>query len=132
MDQPSFPAGTLSHFAINADEPDVSQRFYRSTFGWRFQAWGPPGFFHVQRSDGNLPGPVGALQGRRQLLDVPTNGFECTVAVEDLAAVESAATTHGGQILMERSTIPGVGHLIFLADPSGNVVGAMQYEATAE
>jgi predicted enzyme related to lactoylglutathione lyase len=132
MDQPTFPAGTVSHFAINADDPEASQRFYRATFGWRFEPWGPPGFFHVQRSDGELPGPIGALQGRRQLLDEPTNGFECTVAVDDVAAVEASATSNGGRILMERSTIPGVGHLIFLADPAGNVVGAMQYESAAE
>jgi predicted enzyme related to lactoylglutathione lyase len=132
MDQPSFPNGTLSHFAVNADDPDVSRRFYAAAFGWRFEPWGPPGFFHVQRADGQRPGPIGALQGRRELLDVPTNGFECTIAVDDVAAATSAAVGNGGRILMERSTIPGVGHLVFLADPAGNVVGAMQYEAAAE
>jgi predicted enzyme related to lactoylglutathione lyase len=28
---------------------------------------------------------------------------------------------------MERSTVPGVGDLAFLADPSGNLVGVIQY-----
>jgi predicted enzyme related to lactoylglutathione lyase len=75
---------------------------------------------------------MGALQGRRDLLDVPTNGFECTVAVADVEATRTSATAAGGRLLMDRSTIPGVGHLIFLADPSGNVVGAMQYDTAAE
>jgi len=30
-------------------------------------------------------------------------------------------------VLMERVRIPDVGDLMFLADPSGNVAGAMQY-----
>jgi hypothetical protein len=29
---------------------------------------------------------------------------------------------------MERNTISGVGELAFVADPSGNVVGAVQYQ----
>jgi hypothetical protein len=31
-----------------------------------------------------------------------------------------------------RSLVVGVGHLIFFADPAGNSVGAMQYDADAE
>lgn len=127
-----IPAGTVSHFAINADEPEASQGFYRAAFGWRFEPWGPPGFFHVQRADGGLPGPIGALQARRSLLDEPTNGFECTVAVADLDAAVAAGQGAGGRVLMDRSTIPGVGHLVFLADPAGNVVGAMQYDQQAD
>jgi hypothetical protein len=33
---------------------------------------------------------------------------------------------------MARSTISGVGDLIFVADLSGNVVGAMRYDGSAE
>ena len=33
----------------------------------------------------------------------------------------------GGRVVMERATIPGVGDLVFVADPSGNVVGVIQY-----
>jgi hypothetical protein len=33
---------------------------------------------------------------------------------------------------MERFTISGVGHLIFFADPSGNAIGAMEYDDHAE
>ena len=33
---------------------------------------------------------------------------------------------------MEKTTIVGVGDLIWLEDPSGNVVGAMRYDSTAE
>lgn len=132
FDAMDIPTGTVSHFAVNADDLDASQGFYRAAFGWRFEPWGPPGFFHIQRADGGLPGPIGALQARRALLDAPTNGFECTVAVDDLDATVAAAQAAGGRVLMERSTIPGVGDLVFLADPAGNVVGAMRYDEQAD
>jgi predicted enzyme related to lactoylglutathione lyase len=38
----------------------------------------------------------------------------------------------GGRILMNATTITGVGELIWLADPSGNVVGAMRDDENAE
>jgi len=121
--------GQLSHFAINADDLDAARAFYQAVFGWQFTEWGPPGFFKITTAGGELPGAIGALQQRRALLaDAPTNGFECTVAVADVDAVTEAVVAGGGRILMEKATIPGVGQLVFFADPSGNVVGAMQYE----
>jgi uncharacterized protein len=54
-------------------------------------------------------------------------GFECTVAVDDVGAVAEAVVANGGRLLMERTTIPGVGDLIFFEDPGGNVAGAMQF-----
>lgn len=33
---------------------------------------------------------------------------------------------------MERTTIAGVGHLIFFEDTEGNIAGAMQYDSGAE
>ncbi|GAA3256584.1 VOC family protein [Dactylosporangium siamense] len=124
---------TLSHIAINADDIPASRAFYRAAFGWQFSAWGPPGFYRVEAEDPHGPGVTAALQQRRQLLaDQPTTGFECTVAVDDVRHVEQAALAAGGRLLMQTTTIAGVGHLIWLADPSGNVVGAMQYDTKAQ
>jgi predicted enzyme related to lactoylglutathione lyase len=123
----------LSHIAINADDVPVSRAFYRATFGWQFSAWGPPGFYRVEADDPHGPGVTAAIQQRRQLLaDWPTTAFECTVGVDDVHQVERAALGAGGRVLMPTTTIAGVGHLIWLADPSGNVVGAMQYDSAAE
>ena len=50
----------------------------------------------------------------------------------DVDAAVRAALAAGGRVLMARTTIAGVGHLVFLADPSDNVVGVMQYDPDAE
>jgi len=123
----------LSHIAINADDVPASRAFYDATFGWQFSAWGPPGFYRVEADDPHGPGVTAAIQQRRQLLaDRPTTGFECTIGVDDVRRVETAALAAGGRVLMPTTTIAGVGHLIWLADPSGNVFGAMQYDDNAE
>ena len=122
--------GELAHFAINADDVEATKAFYEHVFGWRFEPWGPPDFFHIDTGAGSPP--RGALQRRRDLVPgTPTIGFECTIAVPDVDAVTKAALAHGGRVVMPRTTITGVGDLVFVADPSGNVVGAMRYDDSA-
>ena len=71
--------GHLAHFAFNADDLPASRAFYEQLFGWDFE--NPyPGFFRTS-SAGSA---IGAVQGRRALLDVPTNGPEVTFSVDDL------------------------------------------------
>lgn len=125
--------GELAHFALNADDIPATQAFYREVCGWRFTQWGPPGFFHISRADGTPPGvPQAGLQGRRDLDGRRATGPECTIAVDDVAAAVAAATSAGGRVVMEPVAIPTVGTLSFVADPSGNVVGLMQYETGAD
>ncbi len=113
----------IIHCAINADDVDAARRFYGALFGWSFEPWGPPGFFRMETGSG----PIVALQQRRELGGVRMTGFECTVAVPDVDAVAAAVGAHGGRLVMESTTIPGVGDLVFFEDPSGNVAGAMRY-----
>ncbi len=123
----------LAHFAINADDVLRARQFYESVFDWKFAAWGPPDFFQITTGDAENPGVRGALQRRRELAPgLRLNSFETTFAVTDVDATVEALRANGARILMERTTISGVGHLIFFQDTEGNVVGAMQYDAEAE
>lgn len=120
---------SLAHFAINADDPDRSRAFYEKVFGWKFTAWGPPGFWQIEGAGSAVRG---ALQKRRFLEPGVRVGFECTIGVDSIDATEKAVLASGGRILLQRSVIVGVGTLMFFADPDGNAFGAMQYDARAE
>ena len=126
----------IRHFAINADDVARARRFYEGVFGWKFEPYGPPRFFRIttdpdQPTEGSLC--QGALQGRRELLPgQKTIGFECTIGVADVDQVAKAVKAHGGRIVMEKTTLMGVGDLIFFEDTEGNVAGAMQYDVNAE
>src|ERR1700687_5788316 len=52
----------IRHFSINADALPRARRFYEKVFGWKFQPWGPPGFFLIQTGDEKEPGIQGSLQ----------------------------------------------------------------------
>ncbi|MGW5524230.1 VOC family protein [Gordonia sp. NPDC003950] len=122
-------SANLAHFSLNADDVAGSRRFYESVFGWSFTAWGPPGFYAI---DTGADGIAGALQQRRKLGGRTVNGVEATFAVDDVDEIARRVRASGGDVVLDRHTIAGVGHLIFLADPAGNVVGAMHYDAKAD
>ena len=117
--------GRVTHIAVNADDDGATRAFYEALFEWRFELY-YPGFVRTP-----LPAAdemVAAVQKRRELLPgIRTNGPEVTIEVDDLRAVLGRVVGLGGRILMERSTVPGVGDLAFLADPSGNLVGVIQH-----
>ena len=115
--------GDIAHVAINAGDVDASLRFYSRLFGWEFSEYAP-GFHRAK-----LPaGLIAAVQARRDLLpDGPTTGLEVTFEAGDLDALAAAVVENGGRILMEKTAIPGVGELVFFADPGGNVAGAIRY-----
>jgi predicted enzyme related to lactoylglutathione lyase len=121
----------LRHFAINADDVTRARRFYEQVFGWSIEPWGPPKFFLITTTPGE---PVrGALQGRREIVaGQRMHGFECTISVPDVDKVAKAVRDNGGRIIMEKTTLAGVGDLIFFQDTEGNVAGAMRYDANAE
>ena len=112
--------GEIAHFAINADDVTATRGFYEALYGWSFtEAY--PGFWRTT----DAGAAVGAIQSRRTFAH--DAGLEVTFAVDDADAIASRAELHGGRVLMPPSEIPGVGKLVFVADPSGNVTGAMRF-----
>ena len=117
------------HFAIHADDVERARRFYEAVFDWRFEAWGPPGFYRITTGDDDRPGIAGALHGR----DVPLTGtgirgFTCTVAADDLAAIRTRVIANGGSITYHEIEIPTVGTLTQFLDTEGNEMAAMVYD----
>lgn len=122
----------LAHFAINTDDVEATRAFYEAVFGWAFKAYGPPGFYQIETGSEPVT-PICALQKRRALVaGEQTRGFECTISVGSLERTEALLRGHGAKIVLERSTIPQVGDLLFFEDPGGNFVGAIEFCRPAE
>jgi predicted enzyme related to lactoylglutathione lyase len=134
MNAPQVPC-QVAHFSINADDVDRARNFYETVFGWKFHAYGPPGFFMIEMTPANQPPAplLGSLQGRRELVEgVKLHGYECSIAVADIDATIKAIENSEGKIVMPKCTLPGIGRLIFFQDPEGNLAGAMEYDTKAE
>ena len=125
----------LAHFSINADDVDRARTFYTTVFGWKYHAYGPPGFYMIEMTpESQVVAPIlGSIQGRRELVQgVRPSGFECTIAVAEINETIRLIESAGGIIVMPKCTLPSIGHLCFFQDPEGNVVGAMQYDSRAD
>lgn len=114
---------TLSHFAINAEDPERALRFYQAVFGWELRAWGPPGFYIGKVGDQHA-----AIQ-QRQDEPFPTliGNFECTIAVEDVDDALARIVENGGEITMPKVTIPTVCDLARVKDCEGNTFSVAKY-----
>jgi uncharacterized protein len=120
-------SNNIVFFAVHADDLPRAQRFYASVFGWRFQAWGPPGFFLIATGDKDDPGIQGSLQTRHEVVPgKPMFGYECTISVDDIDAAATAVVASGGKIIFPKCEIPTVGWLIKIQDPEGNIVCVKQ------
>jgi uncharacterized protein len=123
----------VAHFSINADDLKRAQSFYKGAFGWKFEPWGPPGFYMINTGDDAGPHILGSLQGRRELVPGQRmTGYECTISVPSISKSIAAIKEHGGKLIMQKTVIAGVGSLVFFEDTEGNSAGAMQYDKNAE
>ncbi len=113
----------IAHFAIEADDVSRARDFYETVFGWRFEPWGPPDFYLIHGA-----GLHGALQQRPAPAPDGKNGFECSIAVDDLDAAVAAIKAAGGQVAGAKVTIPTVGQLAPFLDTEGNRAIVIQYE----
>lgn len=123
----------VAHFSINADNVARARGFYEKVFGWKFEPWGPPDFYMINTGDTQAMPVIGSLQGRRELIHGQRiNTYECTISVASIDDTIAAILANGGSLVMAKSTIVGVGTLVFFEDPEGNVAGAMQYDQNAQ
>ncbi len=114
------------HFEYHSSEPQKAQAFFEKVFGWQFSKWdGPEEYWLVETGSGD--GINGGLMKSRDGQPRTVN----TVDVADLDATVRLVEQNGGQIVVPRMAIPGVGWLAYLVEPTGNLVGMMQHDPNA-
>ncbi len=121
------------HFEIHASDPECAVNFYNKLFGWEFQKWeGPMPYWLITTGRQDQPGINGGLVQRRGEIDGETViAFVCTIDVADVDASATTATANGGQIVVPKVAIPGVGFLVYCKDTEGNIFGMMQSDPNA-
>jgi uncharacterized protein len=122
------------HFEIHADQPERAIAFYRELFGWEFKSWaGGPEYWVVTTGPEGQPGINGGLIRRRgPNVGETVMAYICTVDVPVLDDGIAKITSLGGQIVVPRMPIPGVGWLAYGKDPEGNIFGIMQNDPAAK
>jgi predicted enzyme related to lactoylglutathione lyase len=120
--------GRVIHFEIFAEDNDRAERFYTGVFGWAAQPIGGPMDYRLLTTGpDDRPGINGAILHRRGEIDgQAVIGYVCTIQVDSIEETERAVPAAGGEQVLDRMEVPGVGQLSYFKDTEGNIFGALQ------
>jgi uncharacterized protein len=115
--------GRVVHFEVPSTDLAASRKFYENVFGWKLSQWaGPMEYWLVSTGEPGKPGIDGAVGGAANEMKGTVN----TVEVDDLDEALKQSAANGGQIIMPKDEIPGVGWLAYVREPGGAVLGIIQ------
>ncbi|WP_426505816.1 VOC family protein [Dactylosporangium sp. McL0621] len=115
----------VSYVEINSPDLDATRRFVASVFGWELAPFSAPDYLVAPHGD--APGvDTGLLPSRDgQPRTVPV------IRVDGLEAATALVREHGGRVVVEPFTLPGVGSGCYITDPAGVLIGLHAYDPAA-
>lgn len=121
------------HFEVHADNPDRAITFYSKVLGWEFTKFEyGEDYWLIKTGPDGQPGINGGMVRRRAPIDgQAVIAFVCTVGTTALDQTVALATKSGGENVVPRMAIPGVGYLAYCKDTEGNIFGLMQEDPSA-
>lgn len=109
----------INYVEFNVGDVPASTKFYKEVFDWDPQSWGDDYFV---AGHGDEPGiDTGITES--------PDGDPVTVAVitvDDIDGYMAKVIVAGGEIVVPKFDIPGVGQASYFTDPNGMVVGLHQ------
>ena len=115
------------HFEVSADDPERAAKFYSDVFGWEIRKWdGPEPYWLVTTGPSDEPGINGGIFHRKGPV-----GHVNTIQVDAVDDFAAKVVEHGGQVVLPKMPIPGVGYLAYCKDTEDSVFGIMQRDAQA-
>lgn len=125
----------VAHFEIVVTDIPRAKEFYEKVFGWKFEKWENPGteYWMIMAVPSNTPGAINGGMRLEMGTDVKertrsVNGYICTIVVESVDDILKAVEGNGGEILMPKTHMKGVGHIASCLDTEGNMFSLMQAE----
>ncbi len=116
------------HFELQAVNLENMVKFYKGVFEWQFMKWdGPQEYYLVTTGEGER----GIDGGMMQSPDGVARTYN-TIEVSSVDAYITKVEENGGQVVMPKHAIPGVGYLAYCKDPEGTIFGLMQLDETAK
>lgn len=110
--------GQITHIEFPADDTERARRFYSELFGWQFRAMeGFDGYFLFNAGTAEIGGAVGE-RGKST-----ADKVRMYVEVDSIADVLPRVAGLGGEVLTEKTEIPGQGWYAVINDSEGTELG---------
>ena len=118
----------ISHFDIPADNTARAQKFYQEVFDWKFEKWDGPMDYWMAITGTEEPGINGGLSKR-----MPGQmGITNTITVPSVDEFSLKIIEKGGQMIVPKMAIAGVGWFAQCMDTEGNMFGIIEMDEKAE
>ena len=118
---------TVAFTELASTNPNETSRFLEEIFGWKFDSVQMPmGQYLTFRN------PEGTTVGIRPVQTAEIPGSTNYVLVEDLDEVGRKIRKMGGEIILTRTTIPGMGSFFWFRIPGGPIMACWQNAPEAE
>ncbi len=107
----------INYVEFNSGDVEASTKFYKDVFEWDPQPWGADDYFMASH---------GEESGIDTGLTTSEDGQPLTVAtitVDDLEGYMGKVIFAGGEIVVPKFIIPGVGRACYFTDTTGMIVG---------
>ena len=120
--------GRIIHFEIPSDNTKKSRSFYQKVFKWKFEKWGEEDFWIIKTGRENEKGIDGSLMKKNELQQSVVN----TIKVKNIDKTIKKIIKNGGEILIDKTPIKGIGWLVYFKDIDQNMFGAMENDKKAK
>ncbi|WP_114227309.1 MULTISPECIES: VOC family protein [Sphingomonas] len=123
------PTGSFIWYELMSPDPDASKAFYDSVVGWDIEAKpaGEMDYRMIRRGDGGNAGGVLRLDAAMQEHGAKPMWLGY-LNVDDVDQAVAAATADGAATLMPPWSVPGIGRMAMIADPTGAPMYLMKPE----
>ncbi|ASS76691.1 hypothetical protein CIG75_18090 [Tumebacillus algifaecis] len=122
-------ANRPTFFEIQVPNPQETAEFYQRVFGWSIQAFGEGGdYFLLVTGEEEEPGISGAIMrapdGEARTIN--------TLSVSSVDEYVEKILAAGGQVVVPKFPIPGLGYRAYFKDPGGTLVGVSHLDPEAK
>jgi uncharacterized protein len=117
------------HFELGAESPERAGKFYQEIFGWKIDLWpGAQPYWLATTGPDSERGINGGIMRHADGQPRTVN----TIQVESIEEYGAKVTQHGGEVVVPKFPIPGVGWLAYCKDTEGNLFGIHVQDASAK
>lgn len=109
------------HFELGVRDPERTSGFYRDVFGWKVTRWDGGGqpYYLLTTGPADSPGIDGGMMVHQDAQPRTVN----TIAVPSVEEFAKKVVAAGGEVVVPRMAIPGVGWQAYCKDPDGVLFG---------
>jgi uncharacterized protein len=119
----SLSPGDWCHVELLSGDRELAKRFYGEVFGWQFEDLPGVEYTSVRTSEDGIEAGIGGLAQATGKLPPASSGFVAYILPDDFDATLAAIERAGGEVVIPRTDVMGMGWFAHFRDPDGNLIG---------